>query len=642
MILNRRQINILKLLLKKKDYVTIKDLSQYTDVSIRTIYSDMVNIEEYLLHENYKLVKNSTKGITLVKDIKDNIKLIEKPKIDLYSIMGRREQILISLLLKNETVTYDILSNKYLVSKTSILEDLKFIKNLLKDVKNLEIISDKKGTRIVGQEESIQEGINLFVTFFIEEKFKFYEDDYLRIELLKYYFDNDIVIVVQEAVYEHLKSNKQNIADYYVFNILLNIIILTQRSRNNMHIKENLNNEKIEEKFKKSTNFIIRKIESKLKVIFLYGDKDFLYKILVSNSFELINPIEDYNGLVKEIIREVSYIIGLDLNGDIILFNNLLKHIPSMVYRMENNIKLSNPLIGQIKSEFSLLYFLIELILNQNRIFESECFGENEIGYITLHFQGAIERRKKSKSILIVCPNGLALSEVLYNRVLNVLPNFNTLDIASIKEVDNNKIKKYDLILSTSKLNIESSKIIYVTPLLDSEDIKNILEFYKDNINKSFIDFNMHNEIKKVIKKDFIFINKKEKSKKEILKKAIQKLEENKYVKKEFLQDVLNRETKGSTYLKNGVAIPHGSIEYVNKTMLTIIILKNPIIWDDVKKDEVSIIFLLSINKSDKKKTKDIINNVYSLLDRKDILKKIINSNKKEDIYNILKEVNCL
>jgi phosphocarrier protein FPr len=61
-------------------------------------------------------------------------------------------------------------------------------------------------------------------------------------------------------------------------------------------------------------------------------------------------------------------------------------------------------------------------------------------------------------------------------------------------------------------------------------------------------------------------------------------LYENGYIKREYIESMLKREKQATTYLANGIAIPHGCIEdkdCINETGIVILQFKNGIKWDN-------------------------------------------------------------
>ncbi|WP_122629128.1 sigma 54-interacting transcriptional regulator [Lucifera butyrica] len=91
------------------------------------------------------------------------------------------------------------------------------------------------------------------------------------------------------------------------------------------------------------------------------------------------------------------------------------------------------------------------------------------------------------------------------------------------------------------------------------------------------------------------------------------------YVGENFYNDVMERESWGSSYIGNGVAIPHtGKTANIYKPGIGIAVIKNPAAWDE---DEVSMVFMLAL----KAEHKDLFLSFYSLLKETDMVEQLGN-----------------
>jgi mannitol/fructose-specific phosphotransferase system IIA component (Ntr-type) len=86
----------------------------------------------------------------------------------------------------------------------------------------------------------------------------------------------------------------------------------------------------------------------------------------------------------------------------------------------------------------------------------------------------------------------------------------------------------------------------------------------------------------------------------------------------------------GDTYLKGGIAIPHGDSEFVTKPTILITKLDKKITWS--ANYEVDLIFLIAL-KDDSKK---YFEQLYKIIMEQDVLDKIKSSTSKDEILEIL------
>jgi len=106
-------------------------------------------------------------------------------------------------------------------------------------------------------------------------------------------------------------------------------------------------------------------------------------------------------------------------------------------------------------------------------------------------------------------------------------------------------------------------------------------------------------------------------SKEEILSIMTRIMRKEGYVKKEFYEDILNREDLGSSYIGEKMAVPHTEQDKnIIKPGIGIAIIKNPIKWDD---EEVDVVFVLALSTEHKQLFLDF----YSLVKDTDLIDRI-------------------
>lgn len=68
----------------------------------------------------------------------------------------------------------------------------------------------------------------------------------------------------------------------------------------------------------------------------------------------------------------------------------------------------------------------------------------------------------------------------------------------------------------------------------------------------------------------------------------------------DFKKDLYYRESLGKTGIGEGIAIPHGKSQFVTKTCIAIVKLKEPIAWETADEKPVQILILFAVNEADK------------------------------------------
>lgn len=625
--------------MRQNGYEIVKTYADKLGVSERTIHSDIKLIEKHFMQRNIRIEKKPGVGIRAIKEKEKLTIVTENEGID-FSTWGRRKKIMALLLFNQSFLTFNELSELFMVSKTSIKKDFDFIIKKLSNGNSLILKSDAYGTRLSGNEENFQKGYLEFNRYlFGENSFSFEDDELQKINLLIPYYGENVVKVCSRVLYDYVKEETTVIAEHYIFNILNVMIILVYR----LSIKKQLNSRnKLNKKQEKDATFvriadyILGKISLRLNIDYEDSDVEYFSKHLISNRFEPFPIEETHLSVVQEIISKVSKSLNVNFIEDKELEKQLKNHIPPMIYRLKQGIKIENPFISQIRNDFCLTFNTIWVIMSEYEDKLNITFNDDEIGFLTIYFQATIEQAKLNKKILVVCQMGVATSELLINRVKNIFPSFDTLEAASKAEIEFIDLSNVDFIISTVQLNIPDKKVVLVSPFLNSQDIKNISKL---GANEKKIIEPSNNQIDELpylnnyVNPEFVFFDVDFTNKEELIENIGEKLFSEKYIEKEFIDSMLSRESVGGTDLPTGAAIPHGNPKFVNKTVIAVIKNKNYFKWNDYP---VKIIFYVCIAAKDSKEIKNILSDIYYLVESKEKLNQINRIKEKEEFFRMI------
>lgn len=131
---------------------------------------------------------------------------------------------------------------------------------------------------------------------------------------------------------------------------------------------------------------------------------------------------------------------------------NILYHLVSMIYRSKLNVPVSNPLLEEIKREYSVLYSTTWLILAGIEKELDIRLTDDEVAFMMIHFQGAIDRLSANRKILIVCPTGIGTSELIANRLKRVFSPQDIVEVVSLRTLYKRDLNKIDLVISSVQL----------------------------------------------------------------------------------------------------------------------------------------------------------------------------------------------
>ncbi|MDA8963934.1 PTS sugar transporter subunit IIA [Acidimicrobiia bacterium] len=138
-----------------------------------------------------------------------------------------------------------------------------------------------------------------------------------------------------------------------------------------------------------------------------------------------------------------------------------------------------------------------------------------------------------------------------------------------------------------------------------------------------------------VLIKESIFTDKAFSSKEEATIMAGEILLENGYIKKEYIDSMLEKlETQSfATYIGNGVAIPHGMAEgskYVNHTGISVIQVPEGVLWNE----EIAYVIVgIAANSNDHM---GVLSALADAIEEEDDAKKLWKETSIENIFNLL------
>lgn len=621
--LTKRQKELLELLAQQSDFQTVEYFASKLGVSKRTTHSELRIIEDYLQSSGEYLEKKRGVGIA-IKRFKE-VEAIEEKKeaSDIYNTFNRRVEIMNILLFKEKVVSFNHLSDSFMVSKTSIIKDFEFIMKILNVGSRIKLCSDIHGTSLIGSEEDIQKALLQFNRYLLNNSELYDEDFAEKIKLLDTYYGESLINVCSNILYTYIRENVNAISDYYVQNILNIFIILVFRIAKGHHIEELKRTDASETTifFEESAVRMLHKAALRLGLTYTNEDVHYLSLQLISNRFEPLPEEEVDEVIVERLLSRVSAALNINFASDQKLEEQLKNHIPPMIYRLRSNNKTENPFTSQIKNEFSLTFNVIWVVLSEYEQELGISFNEDEIAFLTMYFQAAIERARMNRKILIVCQMGIATSELLINRIKNVLPSLDTFEVASVAELEQMPLNEYDLIISTIKVDIPKKQVILVSPFLTKEDIERIkqsdlLPKAENNVLKLV----RAHHLMKFVDKDFVFVNTDFSSKEELIEQVGEVLIENGFVTQQFIQTVQEREEMGGTDLPTGTAVPHGNSICVNQTIIVLVKNKKKFKWN---KYYVDLVFLICIAKQDTFQTRNILADIYNIIDSNEQLKQL-------------------
>ena len=645
--MNARQIFLLEFLLKQHEYLSANQLAEKYGVSTKTVYQDIDKLNDFFDEGELKsrIDKVPRKGIKLSADEErkkiHSLLLVNKHEsgVQDFSPEYRESELIKRLFINQEELDiYDFAEEMYVTESTVHRDIDKLEKNLGQF--NLKIRIKHDQLFVDGDEWNIRKALQSYV---IQAQSLGREG---KIE--RFFLEKDIEIC-NEAISRLSQKYHHQFSEEYSCLLLVECLIFKKRTDHNNFLNERTSN-------------LINDLNH-LEVYFFSGE---LLESIINKSFSEISPYEieamaysllaygfsiqsaDYiqsiDHQVNELIQKVSNLLSLDLSKDNHLKLMLSNHISKMIFRLRNQIYITNPALEEIKKQYSSLFNVIWIAIRGLSKYYEINISNEELAFIVIHFQLAIEKIVKPLNIVVICQNGIATSELIMSKLHKIFDSDAKITNINARELDFYDLSNIDLIISTIALPEVTVPVIEVSPILTKDEIESIRSFYSEHMTDNYTlmrtsldgrKFNLES-LQTLIKKPYL-IRETMKSKKECLEKMIKECDSSNRKNKEFKESILERETLGSTSVYTGVALPHCDPRFVEQSELIVMTLDKPINWG---KNNVKLIILIAVAENDIPIFKDSLIALYSVIENQELMNELVQLENGDEIKNrLLKEV---
>lgn len=640
-IMNDRQAELLITLCTTDTYVTAKFLAAKYRTSTKTIYKDLNTIINFINGSNVILNKKRHVGVCIEGTEEDKKILIEslkdksssKEESVSYSPEMRRASLVKEIILDNKTNTLKNISEKWLVSKTSVLNDIEFINKIIATSSG-EIQSDNSKLCFKGTEEQRQIAVS---TYLVSNKDTNITSD---IKQLEFFFTQNIVLNIDE-IFSILKRRWfSDMPKYYLFALRVITMVQVYRLQNKIHF--NYQN-KVSDRWKDSE---IYQMASEMlnmasqRVQFEYHVDDVVRLSHNLSAYRIGTGLREsdasWESTVDTLLNRMESIQKMNFLGKTQLRNQLLYHIPAMVLRLQQGMIVKNPLLNDIKNQYSALFGMTWYALS----FIEEKYGvalnDDEVSFITIYFHIALNKIIPQNNVLIVFGQHSQLRNYVESQIEQLLPANTKFSTISVSDIDHTNMNGIGLIIAVDLTGIVTkTPVVSVSPLMDDRDQANILtSFAKNVILLHRAEKSTHFPVlKNYISNELIFWKDSIADKDTALNFLIKKLERKNIVYDSFRESIYRRERLGSTEIEGGSALPHAAPETVKSMAIAILILQKPIWWNT---ENVNVIVLACVPDNQVKIYRELVLDIYRLIQDKQQVQMITGLKSTNALINMI------
>lgn len=618
--------------ISKNEFTSIKELTNLFHVTDRTIRTDIQAINLEIAKYECEILLKRKSGYYLMSYNKDKFKelqnQIEKQTniLTFNSLDDRIKYILQKLLYSQDYVILDDLANEVFVSRNTLQNYIKPIKETLETYNLIYVSKSNLGVKVFGNEKDKRECLineilckdtpTYIIGFTKEEQMLFRDIDLFEIQTL---------------VNQLLNKHDIHASDYDRKNLIMHCALMISRVKTENYIPFDVQFP-IQDDINELIEQLCIQLENKFDIQITSGEKQYIYLHIASNTHMNIynvNTVKLQNQITK-LLKVIYEEYNFDLRQDAILKKDLFNHFSSILSSKNIYMNKKNPLLNTIKTNFPLPF---EITLTSTAKVFSEALTEDEIGYISLHIGAAIERcftsMYQKKQVILVCGSGIATTRMLEAR----LQTFFNSKIVIVNKISYAEFMHYDFanidfVISTIPIQSDNIPVEVVDFTLKNTDIEKISKRLSHMDKKA-------NFVAKFFDKQLFIHKSNEVTKENVLKELAYLLENQNIVSDTFIHSVLKRESIACTNLNDIFAIPHPMEACSKETKVAVAILDQPVEWND-KHEKVQIIFMISIKQGEQKQFEHLYDLFIEIVGNTKLQQDIVHSNSFEEfLYTI-------
>ncbi|MFS0933871.1 BglG family transcription antiterminator [Enterococcus casseliflavus] len=180
--------------------------------------------------------------------------------------------------------------------------------------------------------------------------------------------------------------------------------------------------------------------------------------------------------LVERIVERFELLSGIRFKDKHSVIKQLYSHFRPTYFRMLFRLPIINPMQEKIFEKYNDLYQIVKETLRPiSDSFDSK-LPDEEVAFLTMHFalliRNSEEYMVQQKVGVVVCPNGIGSSAIIYNELKEIFPSFILLGPIETSELHSFD-QSYDIIFTT-KPNFQlyplKKPIFVVNPIMSYEE----------------------------------------------------------------------------------------------------------------------------------------------------------------------------
>ncbi|WP_458118958.1 BglG family transcription antiterminator [Paenibacillus sp. Z6-24] len=626
-LLNARQQDILRILLNRPgQFIQIQSIADQLHCSEKTVRNDCKMIEQYIAdYPPTALIRRPGADISLdvsgemANAMLTRLQTVQSSAAAVVPDKERIVQIAYRLLMSAEPLTAQELADRFYVSRNTIRSDLDLIADWLEPLQLRVVTRQRIGMIIEGEER--------YKRLALVRLNRLADNGEPAGKWLKSQFAAHEVDTVYHELEALCRRHQLYFTDETFDSLVIHILLISRRIKLGQPIT--VTGREMEEIRRKREYEWAHELSTALGKVFaisfpemeqcylalhLLGGK-LRYKPAVPAEEPTAEENEQLSAiLVEQLVRKMCSLNLIDFTLDETLISGLHVHLRTTLNRLNYGLPVSNPMLSEIKKMYPYMFdMMVSAVDELNREYGLN-IPEEEMAYLTLHFQAAVERLNhsshKHKQVVIVCHMGIGMSQLLSSRIERKFYAVHVVGCIALTELDEFlRQHQVDMIISTIELPPVSIPHIVISPLLEAGEEKKLEEFIQKSEHAP-AGQPQQSVLLKYTTPFLVLLQQQAEHPYEIIERLGQLLHQKGFVTAEYVHSAIVREKMSATTIGMGVAIPHGSPQHIVQSAIAIATLQQPLRWGN---EYVSLVFMLAVQNDDQQETRLLFRELSSI-----------------------------
>lgn len=488
MFLTQRGLRLLVKLLYAADHVPMDELKSELGVSARTIYYELKRVNDWLAFHQFDCVRHvRSSGFYIVSEQQNRIKEMLPQIGDSeygYTPLERRALDLLFILSQPAPVFVEDLMELTDVSRNTVLEDIRLLKNeLAKQGLTLDF-KLSAGYFVAGVETTIRHEIHQWLNR-IE---RLSEVNKLPIGIGQAYFPLSPTCL-KELLHTCETELHIEFADHTLESFSMELCFYFNRIQRGKYVNvttEEMRTLQETDEFTAALRFMTRASKEAgisipdeeayfLSTLFLSAKRQKQADAKQSQEHCLIHSIA--RNMIFEFQR-YACIVFQDRDK---LEANLVVHLKPAYYRMKYHVDAVNELADSVKQAHPEVYEITKKVVHHLEKAACAPASENEIAFLAMHFGGWMKREGLQPvsrcSVLIVCAEGVGTSAIVKQQLIDLLGYVNVAGILTKREYSKLDSVAVDFVVATTPVEPKGKPVHVVHPIFSNHDKKTLLKY---------------------------------------------------------------------------------------------------------------------------------------------------------------------